>query len=556
MGFTDQTSPTVSYSASDSVTGINTTFIEVQDGSGNVIKNSSSTSVSLSDLADGDYQVHYSVEDNVGNTNSGNWIFTVDTSYNGDTAPSVSPQPQVFRVDGEQVRFTVNLSEENEASDIKVLCMNDQSTIVETGFQAVNDYELYYCDIDSSNYRDISIDLKVQMQDRAGNAWTSSIGEYTFDFTPPSFGNLSTPVNVFNDDFNVDFEGGDAASGIQTVHYQVDSSEFSLSQGQNVSVSNGFQVSVDGMASGDHTVYAWAQDGADRWSDRASIDFTYLPNANPKVDVSAPREVRVTAGHATEVNVNVTNTGQLLVKDLKVKAEADMLNATRTVQSLTPESVAKIGFVVNTDKSDLGSHELDVYTENPASAETVNLVVEATEEQQQSIQSKFEEFKSKYKDLNSNVTELMQKLNDERAAELRSNYSEFNSTLTAAIKAQEKGQYYKVDALLANVSDKYESAKTSYQAIEKEHAKAVRNKYIGLFLLLVVLGAGGAIGYFIVLDDEYYLDIEELKELEFIDDIRENGLNTDPFVDAYHKLVDYLREEEQEAEEYVFEGFN
>ncbi|MFB6204696.1 MAG: hypothetical protein ABEJ75_03550 [Candidatus Nanohaloarchaea archaeon] len=514
------------------------------------------TSLDLTDLEDGDFRVDYKVVDAAGNTRTGSWIFTVDTSYNGDTAPTVSPQPQVFRVDGDKVMFEVNLTEKDEASAIKVLCMNGDSTIVDAGYQQVNGYEMYNCVIDSSDYHDIGINLKIQMQDRAGNAWTYDVGRYVFDFTPPEFGNLSTPVNVFNDDFRVDFEGGDAASSIEKVHYQVGDSDFSLSQGRNVSVSDGFKVSVDELSSGDHTLYAWAVDRAGRWSDRASIEFTYLPNAQPKVDVSAPSEFHVTAGEATQLEVNVTNTGQLLVKDLKVKAETELLNATRTVESLTPESTAQVSFVVNTVKSDLGAYSVEVYTENPLSSETVKLVVEATDSQQQKIQSRFEKYLSKYRSLRSNVTELMPKLNEQRSAELKGNYTPFNETMQKAIRAQEKGNYYRVESLLTNISEKYRSAQSSYQDIRKEHAKAVRNKFIGLFLLLVVLGGGGAVGYFVVLDDEYYLDVEELKNLEFIDEIRENGLNTEPFREAYDRLMNYLRDEEQEAEEYVFKGFN
>lgn len=553
--YTSSSSMTVSFSVSDAHTGVNSseTFIQVERVGGDIIANSSSSSVDVSDLADGDYRVSYEAEDNVGNRNTGTWAFIVDTAYQGGTSPSINYAPQVFRASGGDYRFVFNVSEGSEPSDIKVVCMNDQATIDESNYKDVNGYETFNCDIDSSSYRDVTINLNAQLLDQAGNSFTKNFGEYTFDFTAPSFGNLSSVVSVFNSDFSLDYEGSDTASGISKVHYQLNDNTFSLDKGQNASAEGEFTVSVDGLSSGSNTVYAWAVDGAGRWSERASYEFNYLPDAEPKVSLNAPSEVHVTSGESTSFDVAVANTGQLLIEDLKVSADSGVFNNTKTIAQLEPEKTINITYDVNTEPADLGSHTVNVFTQSPSESREVKLVVEANADQEAAIKQKFERYRSKYQSLNSNVTELLPKLREERAAALKENYSEFNETLTAAIQAKENGEYYRVEELLSDVESEYQTAETSFNQVEQKHRVAKRNEMIGFLLLGLVLLGGAGVGYFAVYRDDYYLDTDALESFEFIEDFPEELEETVGAVKA--RIAKFIEKEEEEVEEYSFDGF-
>lgn len=555
-GYTSSDSMTVSFDVSDSHTGVNSseTFIQLERVGGDIIDNSSSSSLSVSDLSDGDYRVNYEAEDNVGNRNTGSWTFIVDTAYEGGTDPTVSYDPQVFRADGGDYRFVVNVSEGSEPSDIKVVCMNEQATIDETNYKDVNGYDTFNCDLDSSSYRDVAINLNIELRDQAGNSFTKSIGEYTFDFSSPEFGNLSSVVSVFNSDFDLDYDGYDEASSISKIHYQLNDNTFSLDKGSNASAEGDFTVAVDGLSEGSNMVYAWAVDEAGRWSERADYEFNYLPNAEPKVALNTPSEVHVTSGDFTSFDVSVSNTGQLLIEDLKVRAESDVFNNTKTIAMLEPEQSINLTYDVDTEPSDLGVHPVQVSTESPSESQDVSLVVEANEDQQQAIQQKFDRYLARYQSLDANVSQLLPRLNDKRASALKDNYSEFNDTLTAAIEAKENGEYYRVEELLSNVDTEYETAESSFNEVQQSHRVAQRNKLIGFLLLGLVLLGGAGVGYFAVYRDDYYFDLEALEDLEFIDDLKETDFS-EKIHELKRKVSEFIEKEEEELGEYSFDGF-
>lgn len=573
-GYINDDSPTVSIEASDSVSSMDEVELSVDgDDVDESANGSDSAEIDLSGLSDGQYDVSATLTDSVGNTEEVSWDFTVDTSYDGDTDPTVSPSPQVFRVDSDDpMRINVELEGANEESGVRVTCEYQGGVLASTSFHDIpNDgSETYDCDLNPASYMNMAVDLSLNLEDRAGNTWTQDVGEYIFDFTEPELDNLSAVVGVFNSDFQVSYDASDTGDDLSVgkIHYQIDDSDLDLEAGSNVSEVDGdFEVDTSGLEAGEHTVYAWAVDRAGRVSDVSSFGFDFRPNAEPNVALGSVDSLSVTAGDSKVVSVNATNTGELFIGSMSLELLSDISNQSRSLKDLEPGEMDKSMFSVDTSSDDLGVHDLTFSTESPDASRTVRFVVEANSQQEDRIKSDYEEYISKYDALKQNVSNLKSDLSGDRKEALENNTSEFFSDMESAKRARESGDLYLVENHLENISTDFQTASSTYEEVRKKHQTAERNQTIGLFLLLFVGLGGSGLAYIAFFSEEYYLDLESLKdEFEVLEEPVERvqqtasqyELSLEPLEDAVEKVSEILAEEEEEleqAEEQAFQGF-
>jgi len=549
-------------SANDDLTDVTNLDVVVTDSEGDEIFSESdncgdsecSVSVDLtSDLEHGDeYTMEIDTEDQVGNDNSENIDFTYDNEYEGDESPEVIPGPKVFATpEGkDEYDFEVVLDEADEPSDITVECRLEDRDEVEAGTESVDDTESYECSLEPM--RDNQAQMEVIMSDEAGNSVSEEF-EYTFDYTKPQIYDLSTTVSVFNSNFEVEYEASDAASGVNGLIYQVDDSD--LDTGGEVLESDGsFMVDTSELDSGSHTLYVWVRDEAGRWSESDALTFDYRPDATPEASVSGLGEVRVTAGESRDFSFNVVNTGELMVPSLTFELDTGFSNQSQDTDDLMPDENRSVSFTVDTDESNLGTHEVSLNSENPDISESFQLVVEANTDQQENIsdryQSRFEEFE----ELKSNVTELMDKLSRDRKKKLGADFSELNETMNQAQTAVDEGRYYEADSLLEGIGSRFSEARSGYEEVREDHQVAQRNRFIFGFLLFAVVIGGGAVGYFYRHDD-YEFDFSAVEDLEFGEvGLRDYRLSMEPVENLIDRVKDFLAEEEEKAED-AFQGF-
>ena len=551
--------------ASDSYTDLGTLDVLIEDSDGDEVYSTDedcdgqdcSVSVDVSsDLDHGsEYTLDVSVSDQVSREEDENIDFTYDNEYEGDESPEVIPGPQVFSTpeDKDEYDFEVVLDEADEPSEVTVECKLGGREPVEADTQDVDGTTSYECSVEPM--RNTQTQLEVIMSDEAGNSVSEEF-EYTFDYTPPQIDDLSTAVSVFNSDFEVDYQASDAASDVNGLFYQVDDSDLDT-DGEVLESNGSFMVDTSDLGSGSHTLYVWVRDEAGRWSESDSLTFDYRPDATPQASVSGLGEVRVTAGESKEFSFNVVNTGELMVPSLTFELDTGFSNQTQDINDLMPDENRSVSFTVDTDESNLGTHEVSLTSENPDISESFQLVVEANSDQQENISDRYQARFDEFEELESNVTELLNKVSGDRKERLKDDFSELNETMNQAQTAVDEGRYYEADNLLEGIDSRFSEARSGYQEVREDHQIAQRNKFIFGFLLFAVVIGGGAVGYFYTHDD-YEFDFSAIEDLEFgrIGDVSlgSYSLSMEPVENLIDSVKEFLAEEEEKAED-AFQGF-
>lgn len=559
-GDTNDEDPTVSYSASDSDAGVDTSteYIQVLDEDDDEVDAANDTSVDVSDLNDGEtYTVKYEVADKVGNWNNDSWTFTVDTDYDGDTSPSLdwesSVDDGVMLMDDDE-DLTIGYNDDDEEPD-EVTCYEDYEDSDDKGDKIDddtssntedNEYQ-FKCTFDENDYEDEEVDLTVEACDAAGNCDAYDAGTFTFDASPPSIIDLSTSVSVVNGKFPIDFTATDV-SGLEELEYFFDS-DTDKGDGTNVNISDDteeFDAEVSDLDEGDQTIYVRVKDGAGRWSDKESLDFEYLPDATPSVSLTAPSSLNVTAGDSKSFTVTVENSGDLLVSGAELTVKGKGVDANESVKELYPDESEDFSFDVSPKKADIGSHTIDISTTNPSASETVDLRVLASEDQKSSIESKLSDYRSKLEGLKTNVSSLKARnLPGELKNRLDSNYSSFKKKVDEAENAVSSGKYYKAETVLEGIDSSYLNAANTYDAVKKQYRKGQQQQMLMMGIVgLAALGALGAV--FFWRSEEYDLHLDRIAD----SDISVGDL------EGLKSRVSSIFKSEEEAEEFEWNGFN
>lgn len=553
--YTTTQDPTVEVTVSDPTTSVNQTILNVSESDGDEVDGTFGTSLSLSDLSEADYDVEYSILDDVGNWNNGSWTFTVDTSYDGDTSPSLSwsesPSDGIIQMD-DDIDLTAEFNDDDE-EPAELTCYDgdtdesDNEIDSDSGAdQNDGNYELS-CEIDEDDYEDSTVDLNLKFCDEAGNCETSEEGEYTFDASPPSLMDLSMEVSKVNGGFPVTFSVSDA-SGVTELNYFFDNEGVDTGNGEETNITESTEeadIDVSGLEAGEHTLYVEVKDNAGRWSDAEAVDFEYLPNAEPTVSISPPDSFSVTAGESNSFDVTVENTGELLISTLEVEFSSDVSSDTSSATDLAPGDSDSLTFSVSTKEEDMGSYSGTVSAGNFSSA-SFNMEIKANEEQRSSLEEKLSNYKSKLESLKSNFTGLKEDgLSEERRQKLQSRIDTFEQKVESAESAKSNDKYYEVSSSLQNVESDYQTASQTYSEVEEQHQIAERNKIIMIFFGLIVL-AGGGIGAYIYQSEEHELNLDKLVDSDF---------DLSSLEGVKSRIKTAFSNAESEAEEFEWDGF-
>ncbi|MFB6203030.1 MAG: hypothetical protein ABEK01_00915 [Candidatus Nanohaloarchaea archaeon] len=507
------------------------------------------------------YIVHISAEDALGNYKGlGGNYFVYDDRYEADMNPTVTPSPQVFRASDREYDFSILVENGTEKSEVTVECKMKGNGWRDAGSYDITGERKYTCSYnpDQDGFVDITKDFKLRLSDAAGNTHTVDVGEYTFDFSSPKIGNLSTVVGVFNDDFKVSYEANDPTLGgsVKSIHYQMDEFELDLNTGRNFSDTGSFNVDVSNLTSGNYTLHVWAMDQAGRWSNYATLDFDYRPYAEPHATVKVQDRKEITSGETGSVKVNVTNTGKLLIEGMKLNVGGDLYNRSLSVGSLKPGRSEVLNVSLPTEPRDMGRHTVTFSTESPDVSTSMDLIVRANEEQRKKIKQKYQKWRSRYKRLHTNVSELQQAIGGSWERQLEGNFSGFNETIQQATEAKITGNYYKVSNALQGIREKYAQAREAFNTVQEKYRSAQTTQMV-LTLFLVSFGVVGIVAGYVYFSDDYYLDLDALTGHEAVRSLRESDygeLAAAKLGSAAERISEFIEEEEEEAES-GFQGF-
>lgn len=518
--------------------------------------------IDTSDLSSGDqFTLDLDAEDNVGNTGSGSGTFIFDNNYEGDT-PSFSIEGEdgdnnVFmdsESDEKDITVTLDELEDGEQTEIQVSCYNgDDERIDRTDYEDVDEDGFEFtCRLEGDDYAGTTRDIYVEACDEAGNCEESDTETYSFDSGSPFVGSISSKesYSVFNGDFNVSYDVGDDASGVQEIEYFFESSTTS-GEGNTVEQDGDgmFEVDTSTLSSGQHTLYFRVRDGVDRWSDINSVEFEFYPNARPRVRVSAPSTYNITAGQSGSLQVTVENTGELFVKNANISASGStFVNGYQELKSLAPGDSTPVNFDVSPEPSDIGEHTISVQSESPSASKNLELVVRANSEQQESAESKLSTYDTKLKDLNENVSSLTDSgLSQDLNSTLYSNISDFRTSVKEAENFADEGMYYRALSELENIESEYQKAESSFSDVKNQHELNERNQMLKIAGALVfVLALGG--GAYFARGNELEIDLDDYQLPDY------EGI-TEKIGEKLESFRETVEEEEEEVEQ-KFQGFS
>lgn len=514
------------------------------------------------DLEEGNsYDVSWNATDTVDNTNDGSWSFNVDTEYDGDDNPSFSVEDASNGVVlfNEDKDLTVDFGDADSASATDVTCYVGGEDVDEFTVDTGDGDEEYTCEIpedDNEDYYDNEADVWLEMEDQAGNTAESDRETISFDANSPQITGLDIPssADLYNSNFDVEFTAFDSASDIEEVKYYF-SDDTAYNDGTDIDYSadqDSYEIDTSNLETGDHTLYVRAKDEADRWSSTSSVDFSFDPGAVPEASLSVPESLSVTAGNEGSFDITVENTGELHISSMELTASAEgVFSQSQTISDLEPGDSITSTLNIDTQASNLGKHAIEVSIDNPSKTKEIGLIVEANSEQQDQVDSDLSEYQSKLQKVESNVTELKQKVSQERKQRLESNFSKFRQKVEDAQNAVESGDYYKAESTLENIDQDYSAAESSYNTVKKEY----ENNRFWMLLLggvggVIVLGVGviGGLTYTDEVDFDVRDYLEKLKEIE-VDTSALEGLT-----DNFERKME--GKDTSDADEFKWDGFN
>ena len=567
--FSSTEDPTVEVSVSDQYSGVDNISMTVEDQNndeeGSAECDSNNCEIELDNLEEGEtYDVEIFAYDRVGNSNSDTLSFTVDTEYDGDSNPSFSVEDEsdgvvVFDDDKDLI---VDFGDADSTSDTTVDCIVEgedvDSFTVETG----DGDEEYTCEIpedDDEDYYDSSAEIYLEMEDEAGNTAESDSETVSFDVNPPTVTGLeiTSQAELYNTNFDVEFTAYDSASDVEEVEYYFDS-DTSEGDGNNLdydSDTDTYEIDTSDLGEGDQTLYIRAMDEADRWSSSKSVDFRFDPDAVPEISLAVPDSISVIAGSESSFDVTVENTGELHISSIELTGSAEgVFSDSQSISDLEAGESVTVSLDVNTESNNLGEHTVEVSTDNPSMSENLDMVVEANSDQQTQIDSDLSSYQEMLQEMESNVTDLRNKVSESKAQRLDSNFSTFKEKVQNAQSAVDNGDYYQAESILEGIDQDYSAAESSYETVKEEY----ENNQFWMLLVLGVGGffvlSGGAIGA-ASYSDEVEFDVrdylEKLKEMDF-----DLDLNTSALDGLTEKLSGVAEgKDTSSAENFEWEGF-
>ena len=471
-------------------------------------------------LDDDSHTVDYEAYDEAGNRLEGSWDFTVDTEYDGDSNPDFWVEKDGDEINDDyfdfedDVELVVDFGDADSESDTTVSCMIEGEEIdtftVSAGDDDPDESDTT-CDIDYDEdepYYDTNAEIYLEMEDEAGNSDESDTQELGFDASAPTISEFesSSGVSIFNSDFEMSYEAFDSVSGIDYVDYSVaDGDESQLDQ-----ESGAFTVDTSGLEQGTFEVQAQAVDNAGKVSDERTFEFEFYPDEVPELELEGDSELNVTSGSESTLELELSNTGRLLVPSGEITGSEDFVQTT-SYGNVAPGESETVDITFSPENG-LGEYSVTLEASTVEASHTVDVLVRADSSEQDEIDEQIQNYRSNLDDLSSRVESLRPSLSQERADRIDSDFEDFQSQVTEAEQAVEDGRYYEADEILSNLNTSRQSAESTFETVKSEHETAMRNRYIlaGLFFVLLLVGGGAG---FILYSDDYEVDIDSLSDL-------------------------------------------
>lgn len=523
-----------------------------------------SVDIDTEEVVQGDtFSIDVEATDFVGNifdTNSSStdsFSYTLDDSFQADEPEFEIPDAdddRNVRLDGDvEVDATVG-NIDDEESDVRVKCLVDNDEVDTSDW---DDSEDFSCDIPSEEVDDETADVQVEACDRAGNCDSSSEYSYTFDSTDPEIDELefSESYSVFTGDFDVNYEASDSASGVEELEYFFSSGTFE-GDGKGISYNGQDSFKADTALieeDGEHTIYVRAKDRVGRWSDIHSLDFEYYPDEVPQISIDAQDDFVTDSNSTGNIDVIVENTGKLLVESSEISSSSSLINETNTVEDLEEGESKNAEFEIFPTEHQTGLWNITFSSDEPEASDTVEILVDANEQQRQKVDDRLAEYNDRLEVLRSNASDLREEgLESDLNSSLNSEISDLSTTVDSIRSYVDLDQYHRALAEVEALDAEYNSASNTFDTVKEEHkANQFRQALMMLALGLVIILAG--VGAFIYTGKRD--DLELPFELPDGWDVPEfdRGI-TETVEDIVESIRERLSEEEEKAEE-AFEGF-
>ena len=576
--FTSDENPNVEVEVTDDYSGVQNISVNVEDSNNDQVDSTECDSTTtceldVSDLSNGEtYDVEISSYDKVGNQNSDSLSFTVDTEYDGDSNPEFWVEKEGDEVEDDyfdfedDVELVADFGDADSESDTTVSCMIEGEEIDTFTVDAGDDdpsESSTTCDIDYDEdepYYDTNAEIYLEMEDQAGNSDESDTQELGFDAGAPSFSEFeaSSGIAVFNSDFEMSYEAFDSVSGIDYIDYSIgDGDEVQLDQS-----SGSFTADTSGLEQGTFEVQAQAVDNVGKVSDERTFEFDFYPDEVPEMNLDGETELNVTSGSEETLELELSNTGRLLVPGGEVTGSVDFVESA-SYGDLAPSETNTLEIVFSPENG-IGDYNVNLEASSVEASHQVEVLVRANEEKQSEIDSSVSEYRSQFDDLNSRAESLRPSLNQDRTSRLNEDYEAFESQLNEAEQAIEEGRYYDADEVLSDLDSSSQTAESTFETVKSEHETAQRNRYIiaGMFFVLLLIGGGAG---FILYSEDYEVDIDSLKDMDIGSSSEESSESDDDgyshsesekeeksALDRVRDRVDNLRGSGEEEPEYEF----
>jgi hypothetical protein len=446
------------------------------------------------DAAQGDqFTVSVEASDFVGNTYSRDISYVYDSEFEADKPEFTVEDAEdgIVQLDSD-VEVDVEVQDvEDEQSDIKVRCLVDGEEVDTSGW---DNEESFSCSIPEDEVNDEAADISVEAVDRAGNTVESDERSISFDSSEPDVEEfeLVQEYNTFRRDFEARFEADDSLTGIDRAEYlfDIDTDE---GDGYEVQEEGEFKVDTSDISrNGSKTVYLRVQDGSGRWSEYESVEFRYFPESSETLRISTPQDFELRAGSSTDYNIEVENTGELLVESVVVTVSSRLFEKSVTLEELEGGDSETVSVSLSPNESQTGRYEVSVSSQSPDEEVTGKLTVRASEDQRSRVRELLENLSSANASISGNLSDISRKASEQELERTSSSVQTFQSEIRRIEAAVENGSYYQALPALETAEQRKQEALESLRDVEnsveaRETKSTILNVLLAGVLITVVI---------------------------------------------------------------------
>ncbi|MDY6776784.1 MAG: Ig-like domain-containing protein [Candidatus Nanohaloarchaea archaeon] len=442
-----------------------------------------SFSYGLENLSDGVYDVEVHAVDGNGNEAVRGYSFTVDTTppslkVLSHVSGDVITKDEVFRF-----RARDGLS---EVEEVKFEIGGSSFTADDAGGEFTRK-------VDTRELPGGEVELVVEASDTGGNTASRTI-TLVVDNEKPSIPmeDIEVYPNPAAGDIVLEATVIDSSTSVGGAWYEVDGTDI---EGRMDAVNGGYDsrrervrevVDLEGLETGDHTVFFSAIDSAGHRVSGLGEDFTLDRNLETDLAVS-PDSVTVEVGSTTSFDLTVSNNGEV---DEMVSLSAD----SGLVESIEPdhrriESGESKNFVLNVslpdEESFAGLHTLNITVDglSYSSVEGLDVIVQPHPERVAEIEARFDNLMDRFEDINDSADdwELRKNLSDE--------FRETRSIMSRVEGLMEEGRYARASGLMDRAENQVSETRSSFTSqVTRQRIDRLTSLALKVLALLAVLG--------------------------------------------------------------------